>query len=141
LYLSDNGQLWAWGSNDHGQLGDETTVSTEMPKLVFEQVADISAGGLFKLVKTNDGKLWSWGSNYYGQLGDGTFNEAHAPGNVLISDSDPSLLLEDVASFSSGGWHSLALKNDGTVWTWGRDMDDLAINDGTNAINVKVDQT
>ena len=61
----------------------------------------------------SDGTLWAWGSNWAGQLGDGTTTDKTTPVQIISS-------LTDIVSIASGGEHSIALKSDGTVWTWGR---------------------
>ncbi|MBI5562413.1 MAG: chitobiase/beta-hexosaminidase C-terminal domain-containing protein [Deltaproteobacteria bacterium] len=54
----------------------------------------------------------AWGANWYGQLGDGTTTDRHTPeqGGYGISG---------VVALAGGSYHTLALKNDGTVWAWG----------------------
>jgi alpha-tubulin suppressor-like RCC1 family protein len=61
-----------------------------------------------------DGSVWSWGSNNWGMLGDPSFagSRRATPGQV------PGLT--DVVAISGGGQHSLALKRDGTIWSWGQ---------------------
>jgi len=78
------GQVWAWGANWGGQLGDGTTTNRTTPVQVsnLSDVTDISGGLYFSLALKNDGTLWAWGDNYYGQLGDGTTTERHTPVKV-----------------------------------------------------------
>ena len=57
------------------------------------------------------GEVAAWGENWGGQLGNGTWDNKSTPVQVLG--------LTGVTSVAGGGFHSLALKNDGTVWTWG----------------------
>ena len=60
----------------------------------------------------DDGTVWAWGLNDQGQLGDGTSTNSNLP--VQVSG------LTGVTSVAGGAYyHSLALKNDGTVWGWG----------------------
>ncbi len=66
----------------------------------------------------NDGTVWAWGNNDAGQLGDGTTTRARAPARVKDS-TDPSGYLIGVTALAAGRDHTVALKNDGTVWAWG----------------------
>jgi alpha-tubulin suppressor-like RCC1 family protein len=78
-------------------------------------VTQVSAGGLHSLALRSDGTVWAWGNNFYGQLGDGTVNSASVLAPVQVKG------LTGVVQVSAGGLHSLALRSDGTVWTWGND--------------------
>src|SRR5579885_1099190 len=55
--------------------------------------------------------IWSWGVNTAGQLGDGTF--VARPDPVRVAGP------RDVAQVAVGIEHSLALAEDGTMWSWG----------------------
>lgn len=75
MAILGNGSVWAWGSNDRGQLGDGTLVSSDVPVRVdvprgvtFVQV---NSGGFASYAIDNDGRLWAWGENSSGQLGTG----------------------------------------------------------------------
>ncbi len=58
------------------------------------------------------GAVWAWGNNYNGQLGDGTRIDRETP--IRVSG------LSDIIKVTAGAMHSLALKDDGTVWLWGQ---------------------
>ena len=57
--------------------------------------------------------LFTWGDNSYGKLGDGTTTNQSLP--VLISEDDGCTW----SSVSAGGFHTVGLKSDGTLWAWG----------------------
>ena len=63
-----------------------------------------------------DGTVWAWGRNESGQLGDGTSTDRYSPVEVTDEFFNP---IEGVVSVAAGKAHSVALKSDGTVWTWG----------------------
>ncbi|HEX3029293.1 MAG TPA: hypothetical protein VHT34_08325, partial [Clostridia bacterium] len=77
-----------------------------------------------------DGTVWAWGDNERGQLGDGTTINRSTP--VQVKDpSDPTGYIQNVVQVSIGSEYSLALKKDGSVWTWG------AYNFGTDTLALK----
>ncbi|KPA16408.1 hypothetical protein MHK_003370, partial [Candidatus Magnetomorum sp. HK-1] len=119
LALSDNGSVWAWGNNSHGQLGiGESGGGTEIDSpekvLLLTDIIAIDGGYAHSLALQNNGTIWSWGSNTHGQLGIGK-------SGVETSESIPNLIqtLDNCVSIAAGYGHSVALKKDGTVWTWG----------------------
>lgn len=126
LALKSNGTVWAWGANDHGQLGDGTTTNRNVPVQVSNShltgVVQIAGGGIHSLALTSDGLVLAWGDNTYGQIGDGTFGERHTP--TYVSGYT-------YVQIAGGGGHSLALKSDGSMWTWGRN-DSGQLGDGSN---------
>ncbi len=113
VFLKNDGTVWAWGSNNYGQLGDGTTAERHTPVSGLTGVTEISvgSGSVHSLALKSDSTVWAWGYNYYGQLGDGTIIERHTP--VPVSG------LTDVITIAAGSHHSLAVKSDGTVWAWG----------------------
>jgi alpha-tubulin suppressor-like RCC1 family protein len=61
---NDPGQLWSWGSNNYGRLGDGTIINRSSPvQLPGTQWNDISGGSFHSLARKTDGTLWSWGYN------------------------------------------------------------------------------
>ncbi|MCL2818317.1 MAG: hypothetical protein FWD41_01095, partial [Actinomycetia bacterium] len=73
----------------------------------------LAAGDYHSLALAADGTVWAWGFNANGQLGDGTTDERTNPTRVTALDG------KDIIAVAAGGYHSLALAADGTVWTWG----------------------
>jgi alpha-tubulin suppressor-like RCC1 family protein len=92
LALSASGRVYAWGSNDHGELGNGTTipssvaVETMLPASVTaSSIATIAAGDEFSALLTKDGRVYTWGSNQYGQQGDGQSLDRLTPSPVDTS--------------------------------------------------------
>src|SRR2546428_345598 len=108
LTLLKNGTVMAWGDNFYGQLGDGTTVNSDVPVAVsgLSGVTAVSAGRLHGLALLSDGTVRAWGDNVYGQLGDGSTSSSDVP--VPVSG------VGGVAAVSAGGAHSLALLGEGT---------------------------
>ena len=124
LALKDNGTVWSWGDNANGQLGDGSNFErlTPVPVVDITDVIAIAAGDYHSLALKNDGTVWAWGANSDGQLGDGTigwYESKNTPVQVIDS-TDSTGYLTEVIAIAAGDFYSIALKSDGTVWTWGR---------------------
>ena len=109
LALRPDGTLWAWGRNNHGQLGDGTTHNQHGPVRIMDNVVYIAAGGYTSFAVRSDGSLWAWGRNNIGQLGDVTTADRHSPVRIM----------ENVVSVSAALNHALAVRTDGSLWAWG----------------------
>jgi alpha-tubulin suppressor-like RCC1 family protein len=81
-------------------------------------IVQIASGYNHNLALLRDGTVWAWGDNTYGQLADGTSGEGMFTHNYRAK---PQRIpeLTDVASISAGTDFSIAVKKDGTVWSWG----------------------
>jgi len=139
LALMKDGSVWAWGVNGSGQLGNGENTSSSVPVRVkgpygegfLSDIVDIDCGFSHNIALKSDGTLWSWGNNYYGQLGDGTIENRNTP--VEVRGPDEIGLMSDVINIDAGAYSSIALKKDGTVWTWGKN-DSGELGDGTKII-------
>jgi len=109
-------QLWAWGDNTRGQLGNETRSDTpvSIPVLITDGVTAVAAGSAFTIVVKNN-EVWTCGDNSARQLGYQT-----------PSDDDYSATLQRVVipgvlihSVAAGSKSSFAIRDDGSWWAWG----------------------
>src|SRR5919107_1376720 len=118
----------AWGDNFFGQLGNgvplpypddsRSTMPLEVSNLDGAELKAIAGGANHSLALKNDGTVLAWGLNQDGELGDGTNTDSSTP--VEVRDpNDPSGYLSGVKALTAGSSHSLALKDDGTIWAWG----------------------
>lgn len=125
LALKADGTVWAWGWNDRGEIGDGTNLDRLTPVQVsgLTGVRFIHSSYSHSLAIKADGTVWSWGDNLHGQLGDGTTTHRNAPVQVTG-------LSGAVASAAAAMSMSVALKADGTVWTWGGNNWEGQLGDG-----------
>ena len=91
----------------------------------------VAAGTDFTVALKADGTVWTWGQNTYGQLGNGVSN-----GTVVYPEKIDSL--SDIIKIAAAGQTAVALKTDGTVWTWGRNDNGQLGNGTTVSSNVPV---
>ncbi|MDI6911825.1 ankyrin repeat domain-containing protein [Nocardioides sp.] len=123
--VTANGEVWSWGANELGQLGNGSTRSGFEDALAAVSRHDspkkiVGLTGVVSVVsKCNtayalnaDGTVWSWGDNRHGALGSGSTSTS---GNVPQRVSG----LTDVVAVAANGDSAYALKSDGTVWAWG----------------------
>ena len=124
LALSPTGQasaavdsdVYTWGSNSFGQLGDGSPLSTMRgtPGLVsVSGVIEVSGGREHVIALKDDGTVITWGSDANGALGNGG-TQGNQSSPVTVTG------LTGVIDVDDGHYHSLALKSDGTVWGWGQ---------------------
>ena len=119
LALKSDGTVWSWGYNASGQLGNATATNQSAPVQVnsLTGVTAIAAGGSHSLALKPDGTVWSWGYNGLGQLGNNSTVNSVVPVQVVTDAA--STPLTGVTAIAAGGSHTVALKSDGTVVTWG----------------------
>ena len=115
--IKTSGQLWGWGQNACGEIGDGTTTNRCSPVREISSSIDWCqvSGGVFHTaaVKTS-GQIWSWGSGGDGQLGNGTvFTNRCSPVREFCSATD-------WCQVSVGFLHTAAVKTSGELWTWGQ---------------------
>jgi hypothetical protein len=123
IALKHDGSIWAWGSNNYGQLGDGAYITQSIPVQVAtsinpgEPIFSIGAGGSYTVVgqrkKTaGQSQVWTWGNNQSLSLGVTTQNST-SPTPVV------SLMSGAFDTAVARGNHVAALHMDGSVWTWG----------------------
>ncbi len=124
--MKSNGTVQTFGWNASGQLGNGTTADSLTPITVsgLSNVGSIAASYAHTLALDASGAgISAWGSNASGQLGDGSTAQTRLS-PVRVNG------LSGVRLIAAGSSHSLAVKNDGTVWSWGNNVYG-AVGDGT----------
>jgi alpha-tubulin suppressor-like RCC1 family protein len=130
--VKTDGTLWTWGFNDYGQLGilQSFTPTVYTPVTTFAggtnwaiiangdsvQSLDYNAFN-GKVATKTDGTLWTWGGGLYGSNGDNTLTDKPTPVTTFAGGTNWKQV--DTAH-SNQGSRVLAIKTDGTLWTWGR---------------------
>jgi alpha-tubulin suppressor-like RCC1 family protein len=117
LGLATNGNIYAWGDNSTGQLGNSSTIDSHVPVLVTMPAGvtftQVSAGGEHSVALDSNGDIYAWGHNNLGQLGNGTTSDSDAPELVTMP---AGVTFKQV---SAGAAHSLAVGSDGNAYAWG----------------------
>jgi Regulator of chromosome condensation (RCC1) repeat len=143
LALKSDGTVWQWGANNsfvkslrvddedgnHGRgprrwgFNPEPTRVPGLPDIV-----KIAAGQRHNLALDKNGVVWGWGDSELGLLGiPARFSDAaigmegnfkHIKGSFV---DEPVHLpgMDQVVDIAAAGYHTIALKRDGTVWGWG----------------------
>ncbi len=129
--VCSDGTVAAWGWNNIGQLGDNSTTTRFLPvavdvslgvsALYGKSVVAVAAGNNHNLALCSDGTVVGWGSNGSGQLGDNLVSGpvSGVPVSVNTNSSISALYGKTPVAVAAGQVHSLALCSDGTVLAWG----------------------
>ena len=122
-----DGSMWCFGYDSYGQLGDNTNVNKSSPVQVIGNTTtwqQVSCGSVHTAAIKTDGTLWTWGKNAItGCLGDSTTVNRWSP----VQTTGAGTNWKQVACAGSS---TLALKTDGTIWSWGNNSHGT-LGDGT----------
>jgi alpha-tubulin suppressor-like RCC1 family protein len=118
-----NSELFVWGLGTAGRLGNANTTNRSTPITTFaggtnwadvEQILyTLSSGTNNSAALKADGTLWTWGGNIDGELGNASTTNVSTPLTTFAGGTNWKQI-------SCGGYHTAAIKTDGTLWTWGR---------------------
>ena len=127
--MVSGGTMYCWGPDGYGQLGDQTTIDSDIAlRVAGIQAASISAGNSQSCAMLSDGSVHCWGYGGLGDLGDGKGVDSLAP--VVAS------LMARASALASGGDHSCVIlaNSNSTVQCWGYNYYGQ-VGDGTSGIN------
>ncbi len=131
--LKTDGTLWSWGQNGQGGLG----LNSQSPNVLYSSPVQISGTTWAACkkghqqttiaVKTN-GSLWGWGRNNNGRLGINNNDNRSSPTQI------PGTWATGRNSFAVGSTGTMAIKSDGTLWSWGYHSGGcLGMNEGSSS--------
>ncbi|MGO3732200.1 MAG: RCC1 domain-containing protein [Vagococcus sp.] len=130
LALDDQGYVWVWGYNKHGQLGAEDKNDEKkfgsyaggmirQPYFVEEniKVVDIIAGYHTSYALDDQGIVYAWGRGLEGQMGNGT-TKTDNPRPIIVSNLSDKKIVK-VATSVEAATRTYALDSDGKLYGWG----------------------
>ena len=122
IYLTENGELYGAGANQNGLMGlenpygkewiyyDDIVAATSVLLMSDVKYARASQSGIVAL--KDDGSVWWWGQIR-------TTSAKNTDDTIGSSYSDPTKMLDDAIYVTCGSFSMAAIKEDGTLWTWG----------------------
>lgn len=121
MALGNDGILYGWGFGSYGDLGTGDGASSDVPVAVSiptgVTITAVSSGADHTLAIGNDGKLYAWGYNDNGQVGNGGTGLVKSPEVVLLPNGVTAIAI------SAGLNNSMAVGDDGNLYTWGANPD------------------
>jgi alpha-tubulin suppressor-like RCC1 family protein len=110
--IDGNGDLWAWGDNEYGQLGTgavSSAVATPTEIGAGIDWVEVEGGWYMTYGRDSAGNVYSWGTDNAGCLGNGAAPSVYSP----------TLVDTGYRQIAAGKNHFVGIKNDGTLWGWG----------------------
>ena len=108
--ITEDGELYCWGNNSVGTVGNGTFINQLTPVKILEDVREVFLSSWTTIAITTNGDLYCWGFNIWGQVGNGT----------TINQSTPIKILKNVMVFDADGSTFSAITTNGDLYRWGR---------------------
>jgi alpha-tubulin suppressor-like RCC1 family protein len=114
--ITSERELWCWGNNQFGQVGDGSRQNRSRPTRVGGdlEVADVGIGGAHACLVTARGELYCWGAHWNGQLGARFMRDQLTPVRVPGDQRFRAIAL--------GSSHNCAISMTDEVWCWGENL-------------------
>jgi len=115
--LKTGPNVWCWGGNGSGQLGNGTTDDSLVPVEPVglpSDVTQVAMGAEHACALTSSGSVWCWGGNEYGELGAGTFESPQL---------QPAEVMPNARYISAGAFFTCAIDHDDALHCWGKNSD------------------
>lgn len=120
LVFSNSSTVHATGYNAFGQLGIGSLVNQPSPLALSLRFNGAAAGGNHTVAFFNNSTVRTWGYNAFGQLGNNSTTYSSLPVPVFANTTGATpFRLSGIKAVAAGAFHSLALRNDDTLWAWG----------------------
>ncbi|KAA8594019.1 hypothetical protein FQN60_004853 [Etheostoma spectabile] len=118
IALTTDGEVYAWGYNNSGQVGSGSTANQPTPRRVSsclqnKVVVNVACGQLCSMAVLDNGEIYGWGYNCNGQLGLGNNGNQQTPCRIA------ALQGVNIVQVACGYAHTLALTDEGMVYAWG----------------------
>ena len=153
MALDKKGNVYTWGLNNVGQLGNNTNTNSNAPVRVsgglaytvyLGDVIQIAAGGDwvngtndFAVVLRKDGSVMTWGQNSNGQLGNKSYTSSLTPVRPVGIDGDTDKGLQNVVQITAGGVSAGVVTTDRKAYTWGYNAQrQLGVDTSASTVNV-----
>ncbi len=127
LALTIEGDVYAWGYNSHGNVGNGSTEEVIQPVKVLSDVVKIYCEGSISAAIKSNGDLYCWGGNGFDSLvtGDDSAKDQLVPRKIL----------ENVKDVAAGQYNVAAINGDGMLYCWGENWNGN-VGDGTSETRV-----
>lgn len=141
LAFGSDGNIYAWGKNANGQLGNGTTIDHVTPVIVNLPIGvtpvSIASGGYFNTCLGNDGNIYGWGQGNNGQIGNGSTT----PSNVLtVTAANKPSGVTSWKTYTCGASFVLAIGNNDSLYAWGYGGTGEMGNGTTNGNNTTINK-
>jgi len=113
MAITSDNELWGWGFNGHGQLGNgRQEINMRLtPTMVMSAISSVSVGDTITSAIDNDGMLWTWGQNFGSSMGVSV--------SLLEVTGHAQSIMNNARQVSVASGHTLVINDDGELWGWG----------------------